>query len=108
MRKDFPEVITLCGSTKFKKDFEEEIARLTLEGRIVISVGIFGHADGVDFGSDENPSEMKLMLDELHKHKIDLADRVHVINRGGYIGTSTRGEIEYAIAHGKIITYLEN
>jgi hypothetical protein len=51
--------------------------------------------------------EQKIQLDELHKRKIDLADEVLVLNVGGYIGSSTRSEIEYAIAHNKPIRYLE-
>jgi hypothetical protein len=42
-----PKVITLCGSTKFKKEFEQVQADLTLQGNIVISCGLFGHTDGL-------------------------------------------------------------
>ena len=94
-------VVTLCGSTKFKDDFIETQKRLTLQGYIVISVGLFGHS-----GDDLNNS--KEMLDDMHKRKIDLADEIYVINKNGYIGSSTKSEIEYAKAHGKKITYLEN
>lgn len=96
-------VITLCGSTKFKEDFIREQKRLTLEGNIVISVGLFGHS-----GDTEVLSEgVKEMLDDMHKRKIDMADEVFVINKGGYIGSSTRSEIEYAQKHGKTVGYLE-
>ena len=96
-------IITLCGSTKFKEEFIEEQKRLTLEGNIVISVGLFGHS-----GDDEVWSEkIKPMLDDMHKRKIDLADEIFVINVGGYIGSSTRSEIEYAIKTNKSITYLQ-
>ena len=99
-------VITLCGSTRFKKQFMDAQKRLTLEGNIVISVGLFGHSgdqevwDGMDEGI---LSKTKEMLDDMHKRKIDIADFIHVINVGGYIGDSTRSEIEYAKAHGKKI-----
>ena len=96
-------VITLCGSTRFKDQFLEAQKRLTLEGNIVISVGLFGHA-----GDDEVWREgTKEMLDDMHKRKIDMADGIFVINVGGYIGQSTRSEIEYARSHGKTIEYLE-
>ena len=96
-------VITLCGSTRFKEQFIETQKRLTLEGNIVISVGLFGHS-----GDDEVWSEgTKEMLDNMHKRKIDMADAIYVINVGGYIGESTRSEIEYATRHGKEIFYLE-
>ena len=96
-------VITLCGSTRFKDAFIKEQKRLTLEGNIVISVGLFGHSgDGEVW--DEGTKEM---LDDMHKRKIDMADEIFVINVGGYIGSSTRSEIEYTKAAGKAIHYLE-
>lgn len=96
-------VITLCGSIRFKNAFLEAQKRLTLEGNIVISVGLFGHSR-----DDEVLTEsIKQMLDDMHKRKIDMADEIFVINVGGYIGDSTRSEIEYAKASGKTIRYLE-
>ena len=96
-------VITLCGSTRFKDAFIEAQKRLTLEGNIVISVGLFGHS-----GDEEVWTEgMKEMLDDMHKRKIDMADEIYVINVGGYIGSSTKSEIEYAEKAGKVVRYLE-
>ena len=96
-------VITLCGSTKFKEQYLEAQKRLTLEGNIVISVGLFGHS-----GDDEVWTEgTKAMLDDMHKRKIDMADEIFVINVGGYIGESTRSEIAYAEVLGKGVRYLE-
>ncbi len=97
-----PEVICLCGSTRFKKEFEEANRRLTAAGQIVLSVGWFGHADGMDQDSD-----LKQKLDELHKRKIDISDDVFVLNVGGYIGSSTKSEIEYARTNGVPVHYLE-
>ena len=96
-------VITLCGSTRCRDAFTEAQKRLTLEGNIVISVGLFGHA-----GDDEvwKPGT-KEMLDDMHKRKIDMADENYVINVGGYIGESTRSEIEYARRNGKAVRFLE-
>ena len=97
-------VITLCGSTKFKEQYLEAQKRLTLEGNIVISVGLFGHS-----GDDEVWSEgTKAMLDVMHLRKIDMADEIFVINVGGYIGESTRREIAYAKNTGKSVKYLES
>ena len=77
--------------------------RLTLEGNIVISVGLFGHS-----GDEEVWKEgTKEMLDNMHKRKIDMSDGIFVINVGGYIGDSTRSEIDYAIKNGKTVEYLE-
>ena len=96
-------VVTLCGSTRFKDAFLEAQKRLTLDGYIVISVGLFGHS-----GDDEVWTEgTKKMLDDMHKRKIDMADEIFVINVGGYIGSSTRSEIKYAKAHNKPVRYLE-
>ena len=96
-------VVTLCGSTKFKEQFIQAQKELTLQGNIVISVGLFGHS-----GDDEVWTEgTKAMLDDMHKRKIDMADAIYVINPGGYIGESTRSEIEYAKQQNKEVYYLE-
>ena len=103
-------VITLCGSTRFKNEFMEVQKRMTLEGNIVISVGLFGHSGDKEVweNMDEGTlTKTKEMLDDMHKRKIDMADEIFVINVGGYIGSSTRSEIEYAEAQGKQIHYLE-
>ena len=96
---DYP-VITLCGSTRFKEEFIEVQKKLTLEGNIVISVGHFGHSGDAEVwkNMDEGTlTKTKVMLDDMHKRKIDMADEIFVINVGGYIGDSTHSEIDYAI-----------
>lgn len=107
--KKYP-VVTLCGSTRFKDEFIAAQKRLTLEGNVVISVGLFGHAGDAEVwdGMEEGTlSKTKIMLDEIHKQKIAMADSIYVINVGGYIGDSTRSEIAYAKALGKEVRYLE-
>lgn len=99
-------VITLCGSTRFKDEFMKIQKDLTLQGNIVISVGLFGHADG-EFGTVIT-DEVKIMLDDMHKRKIDMADEIFVINKDNYIGSSIKSEIEYAIKTGKKVNYLES
>lgn len=99
-------VVTLCGSTRFKDDFQRIQKDLTLSGYIVISVGLYGHADG-EYETVLN-EEVKTMLDDMHKRKIDMSDEVFIINRDGYIGDSTRSEIDYAIKTGKTIKYMVN
>lgn len=94
-------VITLCGSTRFKEQYIEQQRRLTLDGNIVVSVGCFRHA------GDVFTEEQKIMLDDMHKRKIDMADSIFVINVGGYIGSSTRSEVDYALCTGKEVDYLE-
>ena len=108
--KKYP-VITLCGSTRFKEEFERVQKELTLKGYIVISVGLFGHSgdDEVWEGMSENTlTETKRMLDDMHKKKIDMAGSIFVINPGGYIGDSTWSEISYACMLGKKIEFLED
>lgn len=104
-----PLITVLCGSTRFYAAFQQANYDLTMAGEIVLSVGFYphataehGHGEGVGHDSAE-----KATLDELHKRKIDMADRVHVLNVGGYLGESTRSEIDYAARLGKPITYLE-
>lgn len=100
-----PTVVCLCGSTKFKDAFIKANFDLTMRGNIVLSVGWFSHVDrDVFFPSDEE----KVILDALHKRKIDIADEIFVINVEGYIGESTRSEIDYAVASGKPVKFLEN
>jgi len=99
---ELPEIVVLCGSTRFIDLFDKMMLKFTLEGKIVLSVGTHFQDDQGSVWEDEKP-----MLDELHKRKIDLADRVFVINKEGYIGSSTKSEIEYAIKNDKIIEYLE-
>ena len=95
-------VITLCGSTRFRAEYERVQKELTLQGNIVISVGLFGHS-----GDDEVWKDgVKEMLDEMHLAKIDMADEIFVINPGGYIGQSTSREIAYAQSRGKTVKSL--
>lgn len=100
-----PKIVCLCGSTKFLDQFDEHGLRLTLEGKIVLSIGTHRpisrrYADGLD--------DKKKLLDKLHFSKIELADSIFVINVGGYIGHSTRNEINHAIELGKKVEYLED
>ena len=97
-------VITLCGSTRFKDEFEKVQKKLTLQGNIVLSVGFFSHWEDKDAYILPKTREM---LNDIHKRKIDMADSIFVINVGGYIGESTKSEIEYALSQGKEVMYLE-
>jgi hypothetical protein len=129
-----PTIVCLCGSTRFKDAFIEANRRETLAGKIVLSVGMFGHDEGLDMSGP-----VKAALDRLHLAKIDLADEVLVLNplaivcgrcgkptrlfteasgeteccrdrnweRRSYVGDSTRREIQYAQGAGKPIRWLE-
>lgn len=98
----FPTIVCLCGSTKFKDAYEQAMREETLKGKIVLTVGLFGHVEGLDM-----EGETKIDLDELHLRKIDLADEVLILNVGGYIGESTQKELEYGKTYGKRIRFLE-
>lgn len=104
-----PTIVCLCGSTRFWREFQRTSLAETLAGHIVLSIGAASGTDDEHFGNlpREEYDRVKAMLDELHLRKIDLADEVLVLNVGGYIGDSTRREIAYATAIGRLVRYLE-
>lgn len=102
-------IICLCGSTRFTSEMLVKQWELTKQGIIVLSWcalpdSYFQGQDKTHIGDQEG---VKAIVDEVHKRKIDLADEVFVLNIGGYIGQSTRSEIDYALAHGKPVHYAE-
>ena len=103
---DFPEIVCLCGSTRFVDTFNEWRKKLTLERKIVVSIELVLPQTTRD-DPQHNDYKVKRMLDELHLRKIDLADEVMILNVGGYIGESTRNELNYALSIGRKVTYLE-
>lgn len=108
-----PTIVTLCGSTRFYEAYQEANFRLTMAGKIVLSVGFYPHTlsahEYIEHGERVGiTAAEKIALDELHKRKIEMSDQVFVLNVGGYIGESTRGEIEHARKIGKPVYYLEN
>lgn len=115
--EEFPEIVCLCGSTRFYAQFQEVNYRLTMRGKIVLAPGFYrSQLAALERGGERydhhgesigcTPEE-KIMLDELHKRKIDISNRVYVINVNGYIGDSTRSEIQYAHRRGVPVEYLE-
>lgn len=93
---DRPEIVCICGSTRFVDEIRTANRDLTFSGVIVVAPG----------EAHESISDVqKAALDALHLRKIDLADRVLVVNPGGYIGESTSREIGYARAAGKPISF---
>jgi Ni,Fe-hydrogenase I large subunit len=101
MRDNF-KVITLCGSTKFKKEFHEMANKLTKEGNIILMPHCYDHADNEVLSEEE-----KQMMVAMHLQMIGMSDEIFVINVGKYIGDSTTSEIEYALNTGKLVSYLE-
>ncbi len=102
-----PTVVTLCGSTRFYPAFQEANFNETMAGRIVLSVGFYPHNAKVHGEGVGITPAQKEGLDILHKKKIDLSDEILVLNVGGYIGDSTKGEIRHAIKTGKKVRWLE-
>ncbi|MDR6320006.1 hypothetical protein [Actinoplanes couchii] len=101
-------VVTLCGSAKFEAEFAEVNQRLTLEGCVVLSLGLFRLPDlpGYDWTTD--PSNLKARLGDVHFQKIRMADEVYIVDPGGYLGESARREIDYAESLGKPVRYLSH
>lgn len=94
--------ITLCGSTKFKDQFEDWNARLSKQGHIVYSVSSYGHSDAALAPAD------KEMLDLVHLRKIIESDAILVVGWDGklgrlYVGDSTRREIKWAHMWDKVV-----
>lgn len=103
---DRPEIVCLCGSTRFVNEMAAANRDLTFAGAIVLAPGVFVHAEEREAGRSVT-DEQKAALDALHLRKIDLADRVLVVNPGGYIGESTSREIAYARDTGKPVSFTD-
>lgn len=107
---NFPQIVTLCGSSKFKDEFDYVAKVFTYHGWIVLSMCYFTHYEktkGDPFV--DRFDRIKPELDVLHKCKIDLADVVFIVNADGYIGASTQDEYKYALAVGKpVATFLNS
>jgi hypothetical protein len=98
---DRPEIVCICGSTRFSDEMRAANRELTYAGVIVLAPSEAGEVGG------PITDDQKVALDALHRRKIDLADRVLVVNPGGYIGKSTSGEIEHARATGKPVSFTD-
>jgi hypothetical protein len=104
--EDEAKVVTLCGSTRFEAEFVEVNQRLTMEGCVVISLGMFSLPDLPDYDWTIDSADLKGRLGAVHLRKIRMADEVYVVDPGGYVGESTRREIAYAESLGKPVRYL--
>jgi hypothetical protein len=101
-------VITLCGSTKFEAEFAEVNQRLTMEGCVVMSLGMFSLPDLPEYDWTADSSDLKERLGSMHFQKIRMADEVYIVDPDGYVGESTRREIAYAESLGKPVRYLSH
>ncbi len=94
------QIVTLSGSTRFKDQFREVEKKLTTDGVVVLPPAFYGKSEGIEYSP-----EMAKHLWDLHLYKIDISDGIFVIDVGGYIGDSTKKEIEYAEEKGKDVRY---
>jgi len=104
--QDGARVVTLCGSTRFEAEFAEVNQRLTMDGWVVLSLGMFSLPDLPDYDWTADTSDLRKRLSDIHLEKIRMADEVYVVDPGGYVGESTRREITYAESLGKPVRYL--
>lgn len=103
-----PKVVCLCGSSRFVDQMAVKAWELEKEGVIVLGIHLLPQwYEGVHAHHQAEAEGVRKHMDELHLRKIDMADEVFIFNRDGYIGDSTRNEIEYAGKRGKVIRFLE-
>ena len=93
-------VITLCGSMRFREEFERLDAELTLAGHVVLT------PTALDPSTEVNAEE-RALLGHIHLQKIAMSDEILIVNVGDYVGESTRREIEHARSRGVAVSYLE-
>ncbi|MDR2834399.1 MAG: hypothetical protein LBV67_11855 [Streptococcaceae bacterium] len=90
-------VITICGSLKFTKEMQQVSEQLELAGNCVLSV---------IYPTKTNYTQEEIALfDQLHRQKIFMSDAIFVVNVNGYIGESTRNEIEFAKSLNKEVQF---
>ncbi len=93
-------IVCMCGSMRFRPDFEKAVREESKKGNIVLSVSGFSHEDLLKLSPEE-----KEVFNALHLDKVRMADEVVVIDTDGYIGQSTAREIMYARSIGKPVTF---
>ena len=103
---DRPEIVCICGSTRFVDELSAANRDLTFAGAIVLAPGVFVRTENHEV-DEVITDEEQAALGGLHLRKIDLADRVLVVSPGGYVGESTSREIAYARAIGKPVSFTD-
>ena len=94
-------VVTICGSIRYSKEMIKISADLELKNGYAVIQCIYNIDKDNYEGFDTN------ILDKIHRKKIDISDAIYVVNINGYIGNSTKNEIEYAKKNNKEIIYHE-
>ena len=95
-------IITICGSMKFKDEMIKIAMQMELARNVILTPTL-----PISDDKDVYTEEELIMLGKMHKEKIKLSDAIFVVNVNGYIGDSTKSEIEFAKAQNKEILYLE-
>jgi hypothetical protein len=103
-------IITLCGSTKFYEETEKVATMLSKNGYLVLKTSFYSQSRDKDLFDSMTPQEQNELVDRfVHEHcmMIYMSSGIYVINPNGYIGESTKKEIEYAKSLGKFVMYME-
>ena len=101
-----PRIVCLCGSSRFIAETAVVAWELEKEGNIVLAMHLLPQWYTKEASHQAEAEGIAAQMDALHLKKIDMADRVMVVNVGGYYGESTAREVEYARSHGKHVTFL--
>lgn len=97
-------MITVCGSMRFINEMLDISMKMELEGNCML-VPIYSPTKT---NKDDFTEQEVLILDKMHKERIKISDAILVVNVDGYIGNSTRKEIEFAESLNKEIIYYTN
>lgn len=92
-------IVTICGSMRFEKEMQKIASLLEIQNGWCVLQCVY------NIGAVDKEDMFKIV--SAHYKKIDISDAIYVINIGGYIGDSTKEEINYARQKGKEIIYLE-
>ncbi len=103
---NIPHIVVICGSTRFMDDMQEANLQETAAGHIVLAPGVNMKEPHSLWATEEQAEPLKARLDALHRAKIRLAGEVLVVNPGGYIGSSTAREVDYARTLGLPVRWL--
>lgn len=99
-------VITLCGSNRFKEDFDRVSQALTLDGNVVLGLSVYSKFEMMFYDWANDPKSYVPLLREIHRQKIMMADEIFIIDPSGYVGSDTQREIDFARDLGRPIRYL--
>ena len=97
------DVVVLCGSMRNADLMAEVAIEQSVIGALVLKPDCNMKIEHPLWADPVEAEALKVRLDDQHKQKIRLADRVIVV--GNYVGDSTRSEIAYARQLGKPIAF---